>query len=202
MRLVYGVGINDANYITEQRATEVLPDGSKIRRLLWRCPFYRVWSEMLRRCYSETWQVKHPTYVGCSTVEEWKTFSEFKAWMEQQDWEGMALDKDILSPGNKQYGPKYCIFVSQPVNNFILDSARRRGEYPIGVSFDVCSGKYQVHCSNPFTKRQESLGRFSTQESAHIAWAIRKYEHASQLAALQTDARLSSALLDRYELRS
>ena len=53
----------------------------------------------------------------------------FKDWMENQDWEGNQLDKDLLFEGNKVYGPKTCVFVTRMVNNFTLDSGAARENY-------------------------------------------------------------------------
>ena len=41
------------------------------------CLCYRVWNDMLRRCYSEKHQNNNLTYIGCTVVEEWKCFQNF-----------------------------------------------------------------------------------------------------------------------------
>ena len=76
---------------------------------------------MLQRCYSESHLVRQPTYKGCSVCEEWLTFSNFKSWMEQQDWEGKQLDKDLLVYKNKIYSPETCVFVSSVINSFFVE---------------------------------------------------------------------------------
>ncbi len=193
--LVHGVGVNDAHYNVTEHA---LVDGKD--KIVWRCPFYSTWGEMLRRCYSDKEQIRYPTYIGCSVIEEWKTFSIFKAWMEQQDWKGKQLDKDLLFHGNKIYGPEYCVFVSQQVNCFMVESTATRGEWPIGVAWHKESKKFQALCNNPFTKKLEHLGLFNCQNEAHQSWLKRKREHAKALASLQTDCRVSKALIDRYDV--
>ena len=80
---VYGVGINDADYT-------IKPTIENNRS---KCMYYEKWIKMLQRCYSKSYQEKHPSYKGCSVCEEWLTFSNFKAWMETQDWKGKSLDK-------------------------------------------------------------------------------------------------------------
>ena len=196
-KLVCGVGINDADYVTQKWET-IEVDGKQKRNLVWVCPYYRVWNSMLQRCYSYKFQERNPTYKGCSVSEEWLTFSAFKCWMEKQDWEGKQLDKDILFEGSKVYSAETCVFVSSSVNLFTIDSGAARGECLIGVNWHKGAGKFVSRCRNPFTKKQEHLGYFTCELEAHQAWLERKLELAHLLAAEQTDERVSKALIDRY----
>lgn len=41
---------------------------------------YKLWKNMLYRCYDEKYQDKFPTYKGCSVSEEFKYFPYFKEW--------------------------------------------------------------------------------------------------------------------------
>lgn len=197
-KLVYGVGINDANYVVVKRETISYVAGKRKMRAVWRCQYYQAWDNMLKRCYSAELQERQPTYKGCSVTEDWLTFSNFRAWMETQDWEGKHLDKDLLFEGNKVYSPETCVFVTRSVNNFTTDRGAARGEWLIGVSWDKTSGKFRSQCCNPFTKKQEHLGLFDSEQEAHNAWKKRKLELAHELAAIQTDPRVAKALIDRY----
>lgn len=193
MRKVYGVGINDADYMTQRNVVV----GGK-QKMDWICPYYSTWAHMLQRCYSKPYHKRQPTYVGCTVVDEWKTFSNFKTWMEAQDWQGKQLDKDLMVEGNKEYGPDTCVFVPSAVNSFMTDSGSARGALPIGVSRK--GGGYQARCRNPFTKKQEYLGLFSCPEGAHLAWKAKKAGHAARLAEEQTDERVKKALIERYTM--
>ena len=187
-KLVYGVGINYADYKVEHRI-----DGKRVR-----CSYYRTWDNMLCRCYSEKYQDRNPTYKGCYVWTEWLYFMNFRKWMMKQDWQGKQLDKDLLVVGNKVYSPEACVFVDIMTNSFTIDCGRKRGEYPIGVSFHKRKGKFQTHCSNPFSKKLEYLGYFTCEHQAHLAWKARKHILACQLADLQTDPRVAAALRARY----
>ena len=134
-RLVFGVGINDADY-----AVETIVNCERQR-----CPFYRPWSSMLKRCYSEKLHAIQATYIGCSVVNEWHSFMNFRAWMISQDWKGKCLDKDIIEPGNKVYSPDKCIFISNALNSLLTDHAAGRGIYALGVSLHE-SGKFTARC--------------------------------------------------------
>lgn len=153
---------------------------------------------MLHRAYDSKAQVRRPNYVGCSVFDEWLTFSNFKLWMETQDWEGKQLDKDILVPGNKVYSPETCVFVTAVLNVFLTLRGSDRGAYLVGVNWHKASGKFVAQCSNPFTRKREYLGLFHTEEAAHEAWRKRKHELACQYADMQTDSRVAKALRTRF----
>ena len=191
--MVCGAGINDADYVVEQK---YLVDGK--RKTLWRCTIYRAWTKMLERCYNRAYQAKYPTYVGCSVAHEWLNFSAFRAWMVNQDHDGKHLDKDILLPGNKVYGPDTCVFVSAKLNTFMGDCGTSRGEWPIGVHFNGNKGKFVARCSNPFNENSDFLGYFTCPNTAHEAWREHKHELACKYADQQTDLRIASALRSRY----
>jgi hypothetical protein len=65
------------------------------------CQYYRKWSNMLHRVFG----AKCHNYVDASVCEEWLTFSNFKSWMETQDWHGKEL-----TPIDATYSPSTCRF--------------------------------------------------------------------------------------------
>ena len=197
-KLVYGVGINNADYVVEKREESGYVDGKRKQRIVWTCRYYRTWKSMIQRCYSAKFQERSPTYAGCSVSEEWKTFSNFKTWMETQEWQDKQLDKDLLIEGNKVYGPETCVFVSKIVNGFTTNCGAARGEWMIGVYWNKGMNKFISRCSNPFTKKLEHIGLFTCELEAHQAWQVRKLELAHLLAAEQTDPRVATALVGRY----
>lgn len=186
---MYGVGVNDADY-----AVYKYKNGKRT----WMCPYYKTWVNMLKRC-SEKWQERNQTYKGCSASTEWLTFSNFRNWMEKQEWEDLQLDKDLLVEGNKIYSADTCVFVTPMVNSFTLDCRAARGEWLIGVCWNKEKEKFQANCRNPFTGKNENLGRFTCELQAHKAWKARKHELACQLADIQADQRVAEALRIRYK---
>lgn len=187
-KLINGVGFNDATY-----KTHVLDNGKLVM-----CPFYKTWQSMLARCYSKSYQAKKPTYVGCTVCDEWLVFSNFRAWMQNQDWQGKQLDKDLLFQDNKIYSPNTCVFVTHITNSFVKDNKASRGDTMLGVNYHITKKVYQSRCSNPFTKKSDYLGYFDNDLDAHLAWKKRKFELAVILAEPQTDERVKQALLTRY----
>lgn len=190
-RLVFGVGINDADYPV---AINARINGRHNRT--WTCPFYVAWKNMLARCYSQRFHKHRPTYHGCSVTQEWLTFSAFREWMNGQDHEGKQLDKDILFPGNKVYGPNTCVFVTRQINSFLTDCGSSRGELPIGVCRD--GGRFRAFCRSPFSKKRISLGLFNCPNAAHEAWRSRKHQMSCAYAERQDDPRIAAALRTRY----
>jgi len=181
---VYGIGINDAKYIVIQ-----LAHGKRVT-----CPFYRRWKDMLKRCYSDKFHEKRPTYIGCTISKEWLTFSNFKGWMIDQEWRGMALDKDLLETGNKVYSPEFCVFIPHSLNNLLCDSAAIRGEWPIGVSFHKKAGKFRAYCG--CGEKSKHLGLFPSPEAASNAYQTFKSSYILEVAQEYShDSRLYSALI-------
>ena len=197
-KLVYGVGVNDLDYRTQ--VYEDLPKngGKRVRKTVFRCKYYTVWENMLKRCHSKKLLESRPTYTGTSVCSEWLYATAFKKWMEKQDWRDKCLDKDIIVPGSKLYSPDTCAFVLQATNSFVIARDASRGDYPVGVDLFKRTGKYRAQCGNPFTGKQENLGYFLTTEDAHEAWRKRKHELAQLVAATESDMRVVEALKKRY----
>ena len=191
-KLIYGIGIVDTNYRLIETIELPKINGKRQQKILWRCPYYIRWLFMLRRCYSENNLTANPTYLGCSVCTEWLTFSNFKSWMEQQDYEGKQLDKDLLVYENKVYSPETCVFVSKEVNVFMVKGDSVRGKYPLGVSYRNKNGfKFQTQiCSGD----RKHLGYHPTAEEAHRVWQLAKIERAKCLLEKQTDVRIIAGL--------
>ena len=197
-KLVYGVGVNDLGYRTRVYEEVTKNGGKRILKSVFLCKYYTAWGSMLERCYSKKFLESRPSYIGTSVCSEWLYATAFKKWMEQQDWHGKCLDKDIVVPGSKLYSPETCAFVLQATNSFVTARDACRGDYPIGVSLYKRTGKYIARCKNPFTGKKEHLGYFSTPEEAHEAWRKRKHELAQLVAATESDLRVVEALKKRY----
>jgi hypothetical protein len=168
--LVCGIGVNDAGYQVVCRH-----NGKRVI-----CPFYRVWQNMIERCYSVKMQRRCPTYKGFSVCDEWHQFTVFLAWMEKQDWAGKALDKDILKKGNKIYSPDVCIFVTKRVNQLLCDSAGSRSKHGVGVTKN--HNKYLAAIGG---KHKGYIGSFGTPEEANRAYRLEKVKIIERVAARQ-----------------
>jgi hypothetical protein len=185
--LVCGVGINDAPYVTAYSH----PQG---RRLF--CPYFQVWRGMIQRCYDTKCHRTKPWYQGCSTVVDWHRFTAFRAWMEQQDWQGRVLDKNLVRYGNKVYGPDTCLFVPQHLNALLTLRGNARGPHPLGVTQVTGGGRTKTFKAQLHTGRgQKILGYFETPEEAAEVYRQAKLAYIAELAAAEADPRIKQALL-------
>lgn len=177
---IFGVGIIDVDY-----SVEYTKDGKRIV-----CPYYRTWKNMLQRCYHNP----SGSYVGCSVDTRWHRLSVFKVWMEEQDWQGKQLDKDLLVPGNKGYGPDTCVFISSVLNVFITkNTSKTEGLLPKGYR-KRGETRYIAQGSKGY------IGSFKTAEEAHEAWKADKRKAAQELLDREgiNDQRIVDALMNRY----
>jgi len=181
---VCGVGINDAPYITN-----TIIDGIRVK-----CPYYSTWCSMLVRCYSENSIIIQPTYIHCIVCDEWLTFSNFKKWMKQQEWQDNELDKDLKIAGNVLYSPDTCMFVSPSINKLLNTHKNRRGRHPQGVSYHSRDHKFEAYISTQGVRKY--LGRFPTCKAANTAYISAKYRELIRLSALPENTQIRQCLVD------
>ena len=174
MRLVYGVGINDKKYPS-------VKDGESIKE-------YTLWRSMLTRCFSQKTQIRQPTYKGCTVSENFKSYSYFYEWCQNQigfNLDGWNLDKDLLIKGNKIYSEDNCVFLPSIINGALIKRDSARGEYPIGVSFDKINNKFKVVAR--VNGRLKAIGYFGTVDLAFQAYKHAKENHIKLLAEKYRD---------------
>lgn len=113
---------------------------------------YEMWNNILRLCYNEKTKEKQPTYKDCTICDEWLNFQNFAQWYNDNYYEiegqEIQIDKDILIKGNKLYSPGTCVFVSRRINMLFTKNDARRGNLPIGVSYNTIYKKYSATCKN------------------------------------------------------
>lgn len=184
---IFGVGIND-------HPQSVWVNGKVIKE-------YQVWTDVLRRCYSEFEMNRHPTYRECEASDGFKVFSVFLSWYRNQigfGMDGWCLDKDILVKGNKLYSEDMCVIVPSEINNLFLKNNASRGGMPIGVRMK--SGVYLSRCK--INGRLAHLGTYKTSEQAFQAYKEAKEDNIKNVANKwrgQIDERAYEALMN-YEV--
>ena len=161
VNLICGVGVNDRRY----------PAGIKGQKI----KAYELWHKLLNRCYNLDVQKKHPTYIGCSASENFKNYSYFYEWCQNQigfNQEGYQLDKDLLLRGNKIYSEDTCLFVPRDLNNLLISSKGGRGNLPLGVT--AYRGRFLSQCCKESSSRY--IGHFNTPEEAFEAYKAKAQE--------------------------
>ena len=176
-KLVFGVGINDG------------PPGAYSTKP------YKTWHNMLKRCYCDAYQETQPTYKGCFVCDEWLTLSNFMRWLAAQDWEGKELDKDLLHPGNKEYSPEKCVFVTRQINSLL--HIRVGLNSPQGVWFDKGAGKFRAEFIANGKKKY--IGLFDDINDGAVAYKKAKANHIRKIAENESEL-IASALVRHADL--
>ena len=195
-KLKYGVGIND-----------VMIPGFVYTRT------YRTWSGIIKRTDMRDPKLmeyeKNKCYNDCTLDPRWFKLSVFKEWVEQwDDYENKEIDKDILIPGNKIYGPETCLMVRPLINTFFKPNIKR--DLPRGVSRNISyrdgsrGGKnlYRAQITKVGEKKKNqsrlgmiSLGYYPTIEEASAAYESARKEQLQFLIETETDIRVKNALI-------
>lgn len=193
-RKIFGIGINDADYVVQIKQTVTGQGENRVRREIWICPFYRKWKAMMNRCYG----TRSKGYEKCTVCEDWLLFSNFKRWMETQDWEGQDLDKDLFSDGSSMYSPNTCTFIPEAVNAFMAgDKAVEGRELPVGVHWCKREGKFVAQIK--FLGKRKFLGYFSSPAEAEEAYRQKKWEAAQELSKLLS-GEVKEKFLNHYRI--
>lgn len=186
MKLVYGVGVNDRSKPSSLK--------SEMKKE------YKLWLQMLRRCYSKLYQDRFPAYVGCTVSENFKSYSYFYEWCQEQigfNREAWELDKDLLRKGNKIYSEDNCLFIPREINILLLKRSSLRGEHLIGASFDKKSNCFASFIS--IRGKIVHLGRYDSEIDAHNAYKKAKEYHIKSIAdyhRFELDPRAYQAMID------
>lgn len=86
---------------------------------------YRIWADIIRRCYSNEIKSTHVAYKECTVSEDWKNYSNFYKWYTDNYYlciSDVEVDKDILIGNNKIYSEQTCLLVPGEINKFCQKS--------------------------------------------------------------------------------
>lgn len=160
-KLVYGLGVNDADYPTQYI------DIRTTNRAI--CPYFRTWKSIIQR-------VAKPSAIHKDIVytihPEWISFMSFKKWMKQQDRVGKVLSRIILDPDNTTFGPDTCRYISKELHGLISKKSTP-DHLPRGVTIrHTAKGviRYIAKCSDPRDHTIKYLGSYDDPTKAHVAY--------------------------------
>ena len=191
---VFGVGITGTKYPSRVNGV--------------RTKEYILWADMLRRCYSDSFKKKQPTYEGCKVSDKFKSYGYFYEWCNNQigfgndgDGNPFHLDKDLLIKGNKVYNENVCVFLPNEINLLLTKRTASRGEHLIGVCWSKTNKAFMAQV-NKNKGKQEHLGYFKTELEAFNAYKTAKESFIKEQAEKwkdQIDIRAYNALMN-YEV--
>ena len=174
-------------------------------------PQYVLWGNVLRRCYSASYHEMSETYANCTTSENFKHYTYFYEWCNEQigfnckDDNGRLfnIDKDLLIKGNKVYSEDTCVFLPIEINAVLVKRDKMRGDCVLGVY------KHKHYNEDKFvaqlnlnTGKAKYLGLFNTEIEAFNAYKKAKENYLKELANKwegKIDERAYNALMN-YEV--
>lgn len=156
-------------------------------------PAYLKWMSIWRRI-GQVGNPKFASYIECTMDIRWESLQDFSEFYyscpyRQEDWE---LDKDIIVPGNKMYGPDTAAYVPTELNLFFVKRPKASG-LPRGVKRNKKSFSSVIVIDGV----SKILGVFYTIESAYDAYKNAKEADAARLADKYegvVDPRVTAAL--------
>ena len=117
---------------------------------------YSIWNGIYMRCYKQ-----NDVYEGAFMCDLWRYNKDsFAEWWSAEyyecDGESMAVDKDLLFPGNKEYAPDKCCILPQTLNTMLSNCKKHRLpkwktaklDLPLGVRYDSSMKMYYGEISH------------------------------------------------------
>ena len=178
-------------------------------------PAYSIWAGIYGRCYGGNSLLVNRCYDDAFMCDEWKNSRDaFAEWYSANyyecDGELMAVDKDLLNRGNKEYAPDKCCLLPETINSALASATKRRNYnkyanvsgYPIGVAYNAAKDKYYARITPFGYDKQVILHYWNTAEEAFQEYKLFKESEIRILAVRYKDKipdRLFDALV-RYEV--
>ena len=139
---------------------------------------FRVYNGIKCRCGGD--RENHASskcYDDAVMCEEWKENPRaFVKWYLEHyyevEGERMAVDKDLLVPGNLEYAPDKCCILPQKLNTLLTNCKKHylgeqgKETLPLGVRFDEYTGKYYGEIKFSGTEKSIKLSDFDKPEEA------------------------------------
>lgn len=118
-----------------------------------------IYKGIYARCYGSNSLMVNKCYDGAFMCDKWRDDPEsFEEWYSMNyyecDGERMAVDKDLLYRGNREYSPEKCCLLPETINSALASATKRRvlntfSKMPLGVYY--ASGRDQYYAQiHPF----------------------------------------------------
>lgn len=191
--------VNEFGWFNNATEPVSLKVGGKI---VWHCPYYRLWFAMKNRVSSQKLHKIRPTYSECSVDESWQRFLDFKEDMISMGWkEGLVLDKDIIVRGNKHYSKDLCSLIPEQLNSFLTNERADNTSGIAGVHYQKNGRglkRWVARCKNPRNGKRECLGYFYCKYEAGLKYWQTKHEHSLWWSEQISNTKVREALKTRF----
>jgi len=141
---------------------------------------YKLWNNMINRCYNEKNLLLYPTYRGVEVCERWKSYQNFcedlpkiknyEKWKNSNIPLEYHLDKDINSDSFKIYNLKSCMFVLAKDNT---EEMNRRTIHSKLTGLTYVATRISDGYQEEFTNQSEFARNWNLDQS-HIKKCIKK----------------------------
>ncbi len=144
---------------------------------------YSIWSGIYNRCYCS----RDKTYDGAYMCDLWKNDKDvFAEWYYANyyecDGESMAVDKDLLCKGNKEYAPDKCCILPQTINTALANCKKHnfsvwwktQGTLPLGVRYARAQKQYYGEIMPFGHGKPIKLSYWDTPEEAFAEYKVMK----------------------------
>ncbi len=179
-------------------------------------PAYSIWNGIYARCYESSSFLVNQCYDGAYMCDLWKNdIDAFAEWYSANyyecDGERMAVDKDLLCRGNKEYAPDKCCLLSQTINSALGSATKKRSsckslplkKYAVGVDYDRMREKFYAKIQPFGHDKDYKLHYWDTEEEAFQEYKLFK-ESDIRILALKYKDKIPDYIFDaliKYEVR-
>lgn len=169
----------------------------------------KVWEQINNRCKegTEYGNLRLSLYGKQPKVlfDDFQQFAEwcqtqFGYWKQEENTRFWSIDKDIILPKNKDYGPDLCLFVPKSVNKHFRVKSKGGTAELFGATLRD-GGKFFAQA--PLNGKNTYLGLYETEQQAHKQWQkmkIVQLMEAYNLPEIADHKALLNALDYRIEI--
>lgn len=201
------VWVNDGEYLDLVREVKTVEDLGRRQEYV---PYitlksniaYSIWNGIYNRCYKPDRSTYGRCYDEATMCDSWlnnrDTFVEwFLSNYYNCDNESMAVDKDLLVPGNKHYSPETCCILPQTLNTMLSNCKKHRprkwttgnSDLPLGVRYDEYKQVYYGQIKPCVHDEVLNLSYWETPEQA-----FEEYKRFKQADILMMAAKYKSKI--------
>lgn len=119
---------------------------------------YRQWKELMRRCYSPSYQKRYPSTI--TVCEEWHCYDDFYNWYHKKGFTEGTITCKVVSPYCKHHSPDNSYILPLKWVRVLAGRGNDKG-------YSCKDGKFQVKVRDGVHDYPVHIGYFETEIEAH-----------------------------------